>query len=234
MRNIVVLTGAGISAESGIETFRGAGGLWEGHAVEDVATPEAFARDPGLVHQFYNLRRQQLLAGIEPNPAHVALARLEREFDGEVLVVTQNIDDLHERGGSENVIHMHGELLKSRCVSCGEVSECRHDLTVASECPRCHAVGTPRPHVVWFGEIPLRLPEIERALIAADLFIAVGTSGRVYPAAGFVRLARAHEARTIEINLEETGPGGAFQESRRGRAGEILPDLVGSILARDA
>jgi NAD-dependent deacetylase len=232
MRTIVVLTGAGISAESGIRTFRGADGLWEGHRVEDVATPGAFARDPALVHEFYNQRRRSLLDGIEPNAAHWALAKLEERFEGNVVVVTQNIDDLHERSGSHWVIHMHGELLQSRCTSCGLIAEVREDLSVESECRECGGRGVLRPNIVWFGEVPFHMAEIERHLSRAELFLSVGTSGRVYPAAGFVELARHHDARTIEVNLEQTGGSGRFDESLIGKAGEVLPELVERILSR--
>lgn len=234
MRTIVVLTGAGISAESGIRTFRGAGGLWEGHRVEDVATPEAFARDPVLVHEFYNLRRRHLLEGIAPNAAHRALADLEERFDGNVVVVTQNIDDLHERGGSHWVIHMHGELLQSRCTACGRIAEVREDISVDSECKECGRVGALRPNIVWFGEVPFHMAEIQRHLSLAELFLSVGTSGRVYPAAGFVELARHHGARAIEVNLEPSEGTSAFHESLVGKAGELLPPLVEEILARDS
>ena len=232
MGTIVVLTGAGISAESGIQTFRGAGGLWEGHRVEDVATPEAFVRDPDLVQNFYNLRRQHLLGGIEPNEAHRALARLEAEYEGRVVLVTQNIDDLHERGGSRDVWHMHGELLKSRCLRCEEDQECREDLGEESKCCSCGAAGALRPHIVWFGEMPLYMPEIEAALLEAEVFVAIGTSGQVYPAAGFVELARHGGARTVEINLEKTGASGTFHECLTGKAGEVLPGYVEAFLSR--
>ena len=231
--SIVILTGAGISAESGILTFRGAGGLWEGHRVEDVATPEAFAANPELVQNFYNARRRALLDGVEPNPAHVALAKLEREHRGEMLLVTQNIDDLHERGGSQRVLHMHGELLKSRCVMCGDVAECRGDISADDSCSTCGAQGGLRPHIVWFGEMPFDMPEIERALQTADLFLAIGTSGQVYPAAGFVEVARSAGAETIEVNLEETASSSVFSRSLIGPAGEVLPELVESILSGD-
>jgi NAD-dependent deacetylase len=225
--NIVVLTGAGISAESGVPTFRGPDGLWEGHRVEDVATPEAFLRDPQLVHQFYNARRAKLLDGsIRPNPAHEALARLAACPQHRLLLVTQNIDDLHERAGSPEVLHMHGELLKSRCTACGAVAPCREDLSRASICGSCGGIDCLRPHVVWFGEIPFGLDEIAGAISRADLFVAIGTSGRVYPAAGFVTLAREAGARTLELNLEESASSGIFHTSRRGRAGEIVPRWV--------
>jgi NAD-dependent deacetylase len=230
MGTIVILTGAGISAESGIQTFRGAGGLWEGHRVEDVATPEAFQRDPELVQNFYNMRRQDLLDGIEPNDAHRALAKLANGYDGRVVLVTQNIDDLHERGGSPDVWHMHGELLKARCVECESVQECRGNLGGDVKCGACGVRGGLRPQIVWFGEMPLYMPKIELALVEADLFVSIGTSGQVYPAAGFVELARHGGARTVEINLEQTGASGTFHECLTGKAGEVLPGFVEAIL----
>lgn len=225
--NIVILTGAGISAESGVPTFRGADGLWEGHRVEDVATPEAFIRDPQLVHKFYNGRRARLIDGnIHPNPAHHALAKLARSRQHKLTLVTQNIDDLHERGGSPEVLHMHGELLKSRCTHCGAVAICREDLSRASVCDACGGIDCLRPHVVWFGEMPFFLDEIASAISRADLFVAIGTSGLVYPAAGFVSLARDAGVHTLEINLEESAASGVFHETRRGRAGELVPAWV--------
>lgn len=226
----IVLTGAGISAESGVPVFRGDDGLWEGHRVEDVATPEGFARDAETVHRFYNARRRRLLE-VEPNAAHLALARLAREWPGELTVVTQNIDDLHERAGSPGVLHMHGELLKSRCTACGAVAPCREDLSRASLCAACGGIDCLRPHVVWFGEMPFHLGEIERALDAADWFVSIGTSGRVYPAAGFVLAARAVGARTIELNLDAGALSSSFDDSRLGPAGELVPAWVEEILA---
>ncbi len=188
----MVLTGAGISVESGLPSFRGKGGLWEGWRLEDVATPEAFARDPATVQRFYDQRRRQLLSeDIRPNAAHLALADLERRWLGEVLVVTQNIDDLHERAGTRNLIHMHGELLKARCTACESVHPCRVDLATSHHCPTCAGENHLRPHVVWFGEMPLALDRIYDALTTCDLFVAIGTSGQVYPAAGFVEAVRA-------------------------------------------
>ena len=214
---IVVLTGAGISAESGVRTFRDQGGLWEDHRIEDVATPEGFARDPGLVQRFYNARRSQL-RDVAPNPAHLALARLERECSGELMVVTQNVDDLHARAGTRKLIHMHGELRKARCLGCGGVSAWEEDLDGGSRCPRCGRVGALRPHIVWFGEIPLEMERIFEALERCDLFIAIGTSGNVYPAAGFVQAVRPG-ARTIEVNTERSLVASAFREHRIGKAG---------------
>ena len=230
---IVVLTGAGISAESGLATFRGAGGLWEGRRAEEVATPEAYAREPALVHRFYNERRRRLLE-VTPNEGHHALVRLERELDGEVVIVTQNVDDLHERAGARNLLHMHGELLKSRCGQCGSVAPCRDDLGVGSVCADCGSGGSLRPHIVWFGEVPFFLEEIDGHLRSADLFLAVGTSGQVYPAAGFVGAARRFGARTVEVNLEATGIAGQFDEVLVGPAGQVLPDFVRAILVGEA
>lgn len=230
-RSIVILTGAGISAESGIATFRASDGLWENHRPEDVATPEAFDADPDLVHRFYNARRQQLVGGdVEPNAGHVALARLEHEFDGDVLVVTQNIDDLHERAGSRHVLHMHGELLRSRCTECGGVSDSRGDVDGTTRCPVCGAAGGMRPHIVWFGEIPFGMEKIIRALERCDIFASIGTSGNVYPAAGFVQVAGAAGAHTVELNLERSFTNTNFDETRLGPAGTVVPQWVDEVL----
>lgn len=232
-RSIVVLTGAGVSAESGIDTFRDLGGLWENHRVEDVASPEGFARDPELVHGFYNRRRRQLVSGeIHPNAAHRALARLESEFAGEFLLVTQNIDDLHERAGSRSLVHMHGELLKARCAACEATRKVSGDVTCADVCAQCGRTGMTRPHVVWFGEMPMAMERIIERLEHCDLFISVGTSGNVYPAAGFVDIARRTGARTVELNLERTDVGNAFAESIHGPATETVPSFVDSLLRR--
>jgi NAD-dependent deacetylase len=225
---IVILTGAGISAESGLRTFRAADGLWEDHRVEDVATPEAFVRDPGLVQRFYNERRRQL-KGVAPNPAHRALARLERMWPGEVLVVTQNVDDLHDQAGSRNLIHMHGELRKARCLSCGNVSPWDADICTDSRCPFCQREGRLRPHIVWFGEMPLQLDRIGDALERCDLFAAIGTSGHVYPAAGFVSMVPS-TAWTVELNLDASLVSSAFSECRQGRATELVPAWVDKIV----
>jgi NAD-dependent deacetylase len=231
-QSIVVLTGAGISAESGIKTFRASDGLWEEHRVEDVATPEGFAADPELVQRFYNTRRRQLLSdAVAPNPAHIALARLEAESRGKFLLVTQNIDDLHERAGSRNLVHMHGELLKMRCQYSGRVFEIRRDLSVDERCECCGLQGALRPHVVWFGEMPLEMERIAAALDSCDLFIAVGTSGNVYPAAGFVQHALLSGATALEQNLEPSAVGSAFEYGLYGPAGRQLPQLVETLLA---
>ncbi|MDC7234187.1 MAG: NAD-dependent protein deacylase [Spirochaetales bacterium] len=229
--SIVILTGAGISAESGIETFRAADGLWANHRVDEVATPEGFAANPVLVQNFYNQRRGQLRdEAIQAHAAHYALGKLEREYQGVVTVVTQNIDNLHEAGGSRRIIHMHGELLKSLCSSCGRREPLEGDLTVDMSCPACGRTGTLRPDVVWFGEMPYRMDEIMELLEECALFISIGTSGHVYPAAGFVETAAAHGARTIEINLEPSRIRSRFDEHRQGKAGELVPVLVEEIL----
>lgn len=231
-KSIVVLTGAGISAESGIQTFRAADGLWENHRVEDVATPEGFAANPNLVQRFYNERRRYLQEpSIQPNSAHHALSRLEEAFDGDFLLVTQNIDDLHERAGSESLIHMHGELLKMRCSFTEQVFECEGDIDQDSVCPCCHKTGRLRPHVVWFGEMPLKMDTIYRALMKCDLFLSIGTSGHVYPAAGFVQEAKTAGAHAVEINLEPSLVNSQFDEHLYGKAGEVLPGFVEKLLA---
>ena len=225
IRNIVILTGAGVSAESGLATFRGEDGLWEGHRVEDVCTPAAFARDPALVHAFYNARRAALDT-VEPNAAHVALARLERDWPGEVLLVTQNVDDLHERAGSTRLVHMHGENRKGWCLACGERFAWPGPMDEESGCPACGRIGEVRPDIVWFGEMPYAMERIEEALRRSDLFVSIGTSGAVYPAAGFVQTARYCGARTLEINLEPSLGSHLFDESRTGPASELVPGWV--------
>ena len=225
--SIVILTGAGISAESGLRTFRDADGLWENHRVEDVATPEAFRRDPALVQRFYNERRRSL-ATVQPNAAHHALARLERERRGEVFLVTQNVDDLHDRAGSRNLLHMHGELLKARCLACQAVHAWPGDLDGTSRCPACERGGL-RPHIVWFGELPLDMDRIYDAVERCDLFVAIGTSGHVYPAAGLVQ-AVAPGTRTVELNLAPSLVASAFQEVRTGRATDLVPAFVDELL----
>ena len=231
-RNIVVLTGAGISAESGIQTFRTQDGLWENHRIEDVATPEGFERNPDLVQDFYNQRRSKLQnESIQPNAAHNALGRLEQVLDGSVTIITQNIDNLHERGGSDNVIHMHGELLKARCSESNQVIEHSGDIHTGELCHCCQMPAQMRPHIVWFGEMPLRMGDIYAAIEKADLFVSIGTSGVVYPAAGFVHDARMHGAHTIEINLEPSAVESEFQEKRYGKASIEVPKLVEEILA---
>ncbi|XXD10192.1 Sir2 family NAD+-dependent deacetylase [Klebsiella sp. R445] len=228
---VVVLTGAGISAESGIKTFRAADGLWEEHRVEDVATPEGFARDPALVQAFYNARRRQLQGpDIVPNAAHQALAQLESALGDNFLLVTQNIDNLHERAGNQRVIHMHGELLKVRCSWSGQVLEWTGDVTAEDKCHCCQFPAPLRPHVVWFGEMPLGMDDIYSALADADIFIAIGTSGHVYPAAGFVHEARLQGAHTVELNLEPSQVGSEFAEKHYGLASEVVPAFIEQLL----
>lgn len=232
-RKIVVLTGAGISAESGIKTFRASDGLWEGHRVEEVASPEGFERDPELVQTFYNQRRALLNSDeVQPNAAHQALASLEQAFSGEFLLVTQNIDNLHERAGSINLVHMHGELHKVRCLITDKVFRWSTDILSQTLCECCNRSGTLRPHIVWFGEMPLEMERIYSAIMQCDLFIAIGTSGHVYPAAGFVQLAAQSGADTVELNLEPSLVNSVFQESIQGRATAIVPVFVEQLLTR--
>jgi NAD-dependent deacetylase len=231
IRNIVVLTGAGISAESGLATFRGPDGLWEGHRVEDVATPEAFRRDPALVQAFYDARRARL-GKVEPNAAHRALARLDSEWPGGLLIVTQNVDDLHERAGARRLLHMHGELKSAWCLACDARTPWDSELSSSPHCPGCGESGRLRPDIVWFGEMPYEMERIDRALLDADLFVSIGTSGAVYPAAGFVQTARYAGARTLELNLEPSLGSVYFEEARTGPAGVLVPEWVDEVLAR--
>jgi len=233
-RRIVILTGAGISAESGLGTFRDKDGLWTKVRLEDVATPQGFARDPDGCHAFYNARRGGMIAA-QPNAAHVALARLEAGLAergaGEVLIVTQNIDDLHEKAGSANLIHMHGEMGKARCGHCEHVLPWAGDLSTALACGACGRSGAMRPHVVWFGEMPFDLDRIAEALADCDLFVSIGTSGNVYPAAGFVSdVRRRGLARTLELNLEPSEGFSLFEERLYGPATEIVPAWVEALL----
>ncbi|MEL7203344.1 MAG: NAD-dependent deacylase [Pseudomonadota bacterium] len=229
MEKIVILTGAGISAESGLGTFRDEGGLWAQHAIEDVATPEGFARNPQLVHGFYNARRAQA-ADATPNPAHDALARLEAEHKGEVLLITQNVDGLHEKAGSRHVLHMHGELAGALCQACGDRWEAPLVMSPDDPCPSCGTAAT-RPDVVWFGEFPYHPDKTEEALAEADLFAAIGTSGQVYPAAAFGQMAREMGAHTVELNLEPSAASQDFHECRLGKASLIVPTWVDEILS---
>ena len=228
IRNIVILTGAGVSAESGIDTFRDGGGLWEKHRVEDVATPQAFARDPDLVHRFYDMRREAIQQKL-PNEAHFALARLDAEWRGGLMLVTQNVDDLHERAGSRRLIHMHGEHLKAWCTACDSRPYWRAPLIDRPPCPVCDARAL-RPDVVWFGEVPYHMDRILAALREVDLFVSIGTSGAVYPAAGFVRTARDLGARTLELNLEASQGTDWFHDARHGPATEVVPAWVDEML----
>ena len=221
---VVVLTGAGISAESGVPTFRDSDGLWEGHDPMQVATPEAFAADPDLVQRFYDERRAAL-ARVEPNAAHRALARLEEHLGDGLFLVTQNVDDLHERGGSRRVHHMHGRLRAAWCTACDARHEWTGTLADGPRCPACHEQAL-RPDIVWFGEMPRGMDEIHEALWEADLFVSIGTSGAVYPAAAFVQYAVASGADTLELNLEPSDGVADFRLSRQGPATELVPRWV--------
>ena len=233
---IVVLTGAGISKESGLDTFRDAGGTWARYSLEDVCTPEGFARNPALVYDFYNARRREIQTPeIRPNAAHEALARLEAGWSGPVTIVTQNVDNLHERAGTKNLIHMHGELCRALCTHCEKTSEWLDDMGADSVCPVCGAAGFVRPDIVWFGEIPYHMERIYELLDECAMFIAIGTSGVVYPAAGFVRQARQRdEVRTVEINLEPSEGASLFLDRMYGRATEIVPAFVDDLLQHGA
>ncbi|SCW82913.1 NAD-dependent deacetylase [Sphingobium faniae] len=229
IRNIVILTGAGISAESGLATFRGPDGLWEGHRVEDVCTPVALARNPALVHRFYDERRAKL-GGVKPNPAHEALAALDAAWPGELLLVTQNVDDLHERAGAKRLIHMHGELRSALCAACGKAVSWTASLPPETACTGC-GKSRLRPDIVFFGEMPYEMDAIDDAIRRADLFVSIGTSGAVYPAAGFVQTARHVGARTLELNLDPSAGSFYFDESRMGPASVLVPQLVRELLA---
>ncbi len=229
IKSIVVLTGAGISAESGIKTFRASDGLWENHPLEEVATREGFERNPQLVCEFYNQRRHQLLSTeTRPNPAHSALAKFEHDFPGNFLLVTQNVDNLHERAGSQNLLHIHGELLKMRCLNSQLVFDVKEDFAFDTNCRCCHSPGNLRPHIVWFGEMPFHMNKINQALESCDLFIAIGTSGKVYPASSFYQKAKSRKAHTVELNLAATGSG--FDNHVYGKASKIVPQYFQSLL----
>lgn len=230
---IVILTGAGLSAESGVPTFRDRDGIWAKYDYRDVATPEGFARNPAQVHEFYNMRRRAH-AGIRPNAAHDALARLEREHEGEVWIVTQNVDALHEAAGSRNLIHMHGELFKALCNTCGASASWSEDMSLATTCASCAAAGGMRPDVVWFGEMPYHMERIRELLEVADLFLSIGTSGNVYPAAGFVAETRAAGAHTVELNLEPSEGRSLFAEAIYGPATSVVPAYVDRLLKADS
>ena len=227
-RSIVILTGAGISRESGLHTFRDPDGIWARVPLEEVATPDAFARDPAKVQGFYNARRAQLRT-VAPNAAHHALAELEALWPGTFLLVTQNVDDLHDRAGSKRLLHMHGELRKARCLRCGAAMPWEEDLSAATACPACGRAGGMRPDIVWFGEMPMHMEAIEAALAGCDLFVSIGTSGSVYPAAGFVELARDH-ADTLELNLEPSAGASRFDAARHGPATRLVPEFVREML----
>jgi len=231
-KHIVILTGAGISAESGIDTFRAEGGLWEQYPIEQVATPQGFAKDPALVHHFYNLRRTALKT-VHPNPAHKALAKLQTELRakaGELTLITQNVDDLHERGGSQDVIHMHGILTSLKCKFCEARWSWTEDASPDMDCPVCFVKTGPRPDIVWFGEMPYHMELIETAMQSANMFVSIGTSGAVYPAAGLVSEAKRRGTPTLELNLDPSQGSAFFDESRLGKAGIIVPEWVDEIL----
>lgn len=230
---IVILTGSGVSAESGIATFRDSDGIWSKVDYKDVATPEGFAANPSLVHQFYNERRRRL-PSVEPNAAHFALAELELGLGkrgGALTLITQNVDDLHERAGVKNLLHMHGELAKAECAACAAVLDWRQDISIETSCPTCNRVGAIRPHVVWFGEMPRHMEEASDAIMNADLFVSIGTSGAVYPAAGFVAEARAIGVPATELNLAPSENASLFTDSHYGPATQVVPAWVGRILA---
>ncbi|BDX06527.1 NAD-dependent protein deacylase [Planctobacterium marinum] len=230
MSKVVVLTGAGISAESGLKTFRDNDGLWEEHRVEEVATPEAFALNPDLVYRFYNLRRAQLQSPeVQPNTAHYALAELEKKLGRDLLIVTQNVDNLHERAGNKNVLHMHGELLAAKCCKTGKSIPWTESLDQGNACSCCYPARRMRPDIVWFGEMPYHMEDIYDALYNADIFIAIGTSGHVYPAAGFVSQAANFGARTVEINMEPSAVESHFDEQYYGLASERVPEFLSSL-----
>jgi NAD-dependent deacetylase len=233
IRNIVVLTGAGISAESGLNTFRGPGGLWEGHRVEDICTPEALERNRALVLDFYDQRRAAL-SGVEPNAGHLALARLDREWRGDLLIVTQNVDDLHERAGAKRMLHMHGELMSAFCEHCRHRARFGGTMVDGTRCGGCGAADTLRPDIVFFGEMPYEMDRIDAALRDADLFVSIGTSGAVYPAAGYVQQARHAGIETLELNLEPSAGSYFFHQTRLGPAGELVPAWVDEVLAGQA
>jgi NAD-dependent deacetylase len=230
-KNIVILTGSGISAESGLKTFRDAGGLWEGYRVEEVATPEAYEANPALVQKFYNLRRQQLKE-TKPNAAHLALAELEKNWKGDFFLITQNVDDLHGRAGNKNLLHMHGELKKVRCGNTHKVFDFEDEITEETKCQCCSKTGALRPHIVWFGEMPLGMELIYKKLQAADIFVSIGTSGVVYPAAGFVQEVRhIGLAETVEINLEPSAGHSLFEKKIYGPASKTVPEFVKELLS---
>jgi len=231
-QNILVLTGAGVSAESGLATFRSSNGLWNNHKVEDVATIEAFERNPEYVHDFYNEMKPALLAA-QPNNAHKALARLEKEYSGQVHIVTQNVDTLHEKAGSKKVLHIHGQIDQAVCLNCGQILQTWGDVHTMTVCDNCHVAGMMKPNIVFFGESLLNMTETERLLRSCDLFVSVGTSGVVYPAAGFVQTAKYFGAETLEFNLEQTSNNYLFDRHIYGKCGETIPLFVEELLNPD-
>lgn len=230
-KNIVILTGAGISAESGLATFRSSNGLWNNHPVEDVATVEAFRRNPAYVHEFYNELKPEILKAT-PNPAHMALARLQKEYPGNVSIVTQNVDTLHEKAGSDSVYHIHGQINQAVCLNCGHILESWGDVDTETVCPQCQIGGMMKPNIVFFGEELLYMDKVEELLRHCDLFLSVGTSGVVYPAAGFVQIAKYAGAETYEFNLESTSNNFFFDRHIMGKAGDTLPAFVDNLLEK--
>lgn len=236
LKNVVVLTGAGISAESGLGTFRDKDGIWTKYPLEDLATPDGFRRNPDFVHEFYNSRRNQLNTA-RPNAGHEALVILEdfvARHKGKFTLVTQNVDNLHEQAGSSpgNLIHMHGELAKSLCEHCNHSEFCDTNLSVDAVCGACQAAGGMRPDVVWFGEMPYEMDRIEMALSTCNIFISIGTSGDVYPASGFVRIARSLGAKTVELNLEPSSNAELFNDALYGLGSEIVPQWVQNFVGK--
>ena len=229
-KSIVVLTGAGISAESGLATFRSSNGLWNNHRVEDVATIEAFQRNPEFVHDFYNQMKPELLAA-KPNPAHLALTKLQDNYPAHVSIITQNVDTLHEKAKSRNIYHIHGQINQAVCLNCGHVLETWNDVTTETVCPQCSVAGMMKPNIVFFGENLLYMDKVERLLASCDLFISVGTSGVVFPAAAFVQTAKLYGAETYEFNLEKTSNNFYFDHHIFGKAGETLPPFIDELLA---
>lgn len=229
-KSIVVLTGAGISAESGLATFRSSNGLWNNHRVEDVATIEAFQRNPEFVHDFYNQMKPELLAA-KPNPAHLALTKLQNNYPAPVSIITQNIDTLHEKAQSRNIYHIHGQINQAVCLNCGHVLETWNDVTTETVCPQCSVAGMMKPNIVFFGENLLYMDKVERLLASCDLFLSIGTSGVVFPAAAFVQTAKLYGAETYEFNLEKTSNNFYFDHHIFGKAGDTLPPFVDELLA---
>ena len=229
-KSIVILTGAGISAESGLATFRSSNGLWNNHRVEDVATIEAFQRNPEFVHDFYNQMKPELLAA-KPNPAHLALTKLQDNYPAHVSIITQNVDTLHEKAKSRNIYHIHGQINQAVCLNCGHVLETWNDVTTETVCPQCSVAGMMKPNIVFFGENLLYMDKVERLLASCDLFISVGTSGVVFPAAAFVQTAKLYGAETYEFNLEKTSNNFYFDHHIFGKAGETLPPFIDELLA---
>ncbi len=230
-QNIVILTGAGISAESGLATFRASNGLWNNHRVEDVATVEAFERNPAYVHEFYNELKKELVKA-QPNPAHFAITRLQREYDAEISIVTQNVDTLHEKAGSKNICHIHGQINQALCLNCGHILETFGDVDTETVCPHCKIVGMMKPNIVFFGENLLCMDKVDRLLSGCDLFLSVGTSGVVFPAASFVQIAKYNGAQTYEFNLEPTSNNFYFDRHIFGPAGTTLPAFVDELLQK--